>query len=1206
MQPLEKTLRKQLENTIKAARDIAEAAARAALEQLGVGDATPFSHLSDAERELRRNLRVHGRQLGDTFLPSPSGRGAGGEGRFQTLERLTEEVAYEHWHRMLFARFLAENNLLMYPDPDEPVAVTLEECDDLAADEGAANGWELAARFAADMLPQIFRLDSPVFQLALPPEHQQKLERLVTDLSLETFTASDSLGWVYQFWQANNKERINKSELKIGARELPAVTQLFTEPYMVSFLLDNSLGAWWAARRLSESDLQLAASEAELRQKAAIPGVPLEYLRFVQIPLNPPLTKGDLLDAASVAKSDLQDDSDQSPPLQKEGQGGFTWQPAAGTFDLWPKQLSELKTLDPCCGSGHFLVAAFLMLVPMRMALEDLTARDAVDRVLSENLHGLELDQRCVELAAFALALTAWRYPDAGGYRPLPELHIACSGLSVSVAKEEWKQLGLGKKNLTIALDWLHDTFKDAPVLGSLLNPAKTQAANLVQWDELSQTLNQALKMLPSPSGRGAGGEGSDEQHEIGVVAQGLAKAATLLAGQYQWVITNVPYLARGKQDERLRDFCEQHYPAAKNDLATVFLDRCLQLCMQGGTASIVLPQNWLFLTTYKKFREQLLTNDTWHLIARLGPGAFETISGEVVKAILITLSRGNPADQHDGLFIGTRHDHLIHGFDVSEPHTASEKALNLVNTHAISVGQLAQLANPDNTIVLSESTEHNLLKDSADGLAGILNGDSPRFQRQFWEFFNKGKYFVYQQGTVIKTAHFGGLEKVIEYDDVNGHIRLPADFRRERLHDSDQRGNSAWGKWGIAVSEMNVLPSALYIGNKYDSNIGVILPKVKNILPALWCYCSSRDYNSDVRCIDQKLNVTNATLVKVPFDEDYWTKIAEIQYPNGLPKPYSVDPTQWIFHGHPCGSVIWNDESKWTAHGSLRTDDTVLQVAVARLLGYRWPAELDAIMELAEQQREWVNRCEALLPCADEDGIVCLPPVRGEAAAADRLLNLLAAAYGDAWSNDSLAQVLNSADHAGKTLETWLREKFFTQHCKLFQHRPFIWHIWDGLRDGFSALVNYHKFDTKLLETLIYTYLGDWISRQKQDIANGIDGAEEKLAAAENLKKKLELILVGEAPYDIFVRWKPLSQQAIGWNPDLNDGVRLNIRPFLSVPDVGKRGAGILRDKPNIKWEKDRGKDVESAPWYHLFNGDRINDHHLSLAEKRQARDSS
>ena len=402
----------------------------------------------------------------------------------------------------------------------------------------------------------------------------------------------------------------------------------------------------------------------------------------------------------------------------------------------------------------------------------------------------------------------------------------------------------------------------------------------------------------------------------------------------------------------------------------------------------------------------------------------------------------------------------------------------------------------------------------------------------------------------------------------------------------------------------MRALPVTLYGGELFDNNSSAMGPLAGDKLAAVWCFCSSPEYNEAVRSIDQSLKVTNATLVKVPFDLDHWTKVAEEKYPNGLPKPYADDPTQWIFHGHPCGSVVWDEDKKRTADGPLRTEATVLQVAAARLLGYRWPAEFDADMELADEQRKWVRRCAELASFVDEDGIVCISPVQGEASASDRLLNLLAAAYGDDWSNETLATLLKSAGHAGKTLESWLRDKFFTQHYKLFQNRPFVWHIWDGLRDGFAALVNYHKFDAKLLETLIYTYLGDWISRQKQDIAANVDGAQERLAAAENLKRSLELILEGEAPYHIFVRWKPIEQQPIGWNPDLNDGVRLNIRPFLTVPEVGKKGAGILRDKPNIHWNKDRGKDMESAPWYHLFQGDRINDHPLTLVEKRAARE--
>lgn len=1158
MQPLDETLRNRLERTIKDARDSAEDAAHAALEQLGVGEAAPFAHLSEPERALRRKLRVHGRQLGDSL----------NGGKIQTMDRLIEEVAYEHWHRMLFARFLAENNLLMYPDPDGPVAVTLEECEDLAADEGAANGWELAARFAARMLPQIFMLDSPVFQLALPPEHQQKLERLVADLPLEVFTASDSLGWVYQFWQAKKKDEVNASEVKIGARELPAVTQLFTEPYMVSFLLDNSLGAWWAARRLTESDLQNVSSEEELRRKAAIPGVPLDYLRFVK-----------------------QDDG--------------TWTAAAGTFDGWPEQLADLKTLDPCCGSGHFLVAAFLMLVPMRMKLDGLSAREAVDAVLRENIHGLELDQRCVELAAFALALTAWKYPESGGYRKLPEVQIACSGLAVGSKKEEWIKFALhaadmiaGQKTqelfgspsdtslwhtqLSQSMEALYCQFSQAPVLGSLIDPnAVTGDIFRADYGKTAGLLQDVLKQ-----------ETESDYQETGVVAQGLAKAATLLAGKYAWIVTNVPYLARGKQDETLRNFCEQHYPEAKNDLATVFLDRCLDFCHPAGTTSIVLPQNWLFLTSYKKFREKLLKNDTWNLIARLGPQAFQTPMWDF-NVQLITLSKGKSSQQAAA-------PHMIRGVDVSQQRMAREKADGLLTSEVKSVEQAKQLGNPDARVVIDEEEAAELLVKFAHGVHGFGSKDSPRYFRQFWEIVRPNEDWQVMSTTVDNRVNFGGKQQIVFWQQGNG---LLAELGKKGL--AIPAGEIAWGKQGVAISQMRLLPATLHTGEIFDKNVAVVLPQSLAHLPAIWCFCSSPEYNEAVRRIDQSLKVTNATLVKVPFDFEYWYKVAEEQYPNGLPKPYSDDPTQWIFHGHPCGSVIWDEEQKLTAHGPLRNDDTVLHVAVARLLGYCWPAELDAGMELADEQREWVKRCEALASYTDDDGIVCIPPVRGEASASDRLLNLLAAAYGDTWSNDTLAALLKSADHAGKTLETWLREKFFTQHCKLFQHRPFIWHIWDGLRDGFAALVSYHKLDHKNLETLTYTYLGDWISRQKQEIANGVDGAEERLAAAEALKKKLELILEGEAPYDIFVRWKPLEQQPIGWNPDLNDGVRLNIRPFLTVPDVGKKGAGVLRDKPNIKWDKDRGKDVESAPWNHIFKGDRINDHHLSLEEKINAQEN-
>lgn len=1126
-QALDKTLRTQLESTVLAAREVVETACREEIERLGVADATVPAFLNDGQRKLRNRLRAHARQLGDPLHDNGK----------QETAHLLAEMAYEQWHRMLFARFLEQNNLLMY---DAYTPVTLDECAELLEEEtDCASSWELAGSLAAKMLPQVFRVDSPVLAVRLPINHQRTLEGLIMALSPAVFEAQDSLGWCYQFWQSKRKEEVNKSGVPIGADELSPVTQLFTEPYMVSFLLDNALGAWWAKRRLTDDHLRHASDEQELRERAAIPGVPLTYLRFVKVTD----TQGDL------------------------------WQPAGGWFDAWPQDIRELKTLDPCCGSGHFLVALFLMLVPMRMHLEGCDANTAIERVITQNLHGLELDGRCIEIAAFALALEAWRFPDAGGYRPLPALQLACSGQDVLAASNEWQQLAKQNPELEPALAWLKRQFSDAPVLGSLIDIKRAHYEGKGEGAPAPW-----LQLLDAQA------QSDDESKETQVAAQGLALAAKLLTGSYHLVATNVPYLGAKRQASGLRDYCENYYPEAKADLATVFLERCLDFNPQGGSSTIVLPQNWLFLTSYKKFREKLLAEQTWNLLARLGEKGFESSAAAGAFVALITLSKGVAPK-----------DAFLRGVDVSSSKSAVEKSNGCINSEILSIEQSEQNKNPDCAITI-EGKLGSLpkLSNFAICMRGIVSGDTDKWIKKYWEKATLGN-FRFLQSTPSMTQIGLGKEHIIDWSTKGLGMLRPG------------TENQAYGKKGIAHGQMRELPATNYDGALYDNNTATIVPTNEDDLIALWCYSSSPEFNREVRIIDQKMNVTNATLIKVPFDHFYWKSIAQEKYPHGLPASYTNDPTQWIFHGHPCASVIWDEESKWTKEGPVRFDETVLQVAVARLLGYQWPAELDKEMELADEQRQLVDEVVKLNAFADEDGIVCLPAVRGEAPAHTRLEKLLVAAYEDDWKNGALDKLLTAV--GSKSLELWLRDKFFEQHCKLFQHRPFIWHIWDGLKDGFSTLVNYHKLDRSGLERLIYTYLGDWIRIQEQGVKEARDGAEERLIAAKNLQQRLEAILAGEKGLDIFVRWKPLAEQPIGWEPDLNDGVRLNIRPFLKAADVGKKGAGILRFKPNINWNKDRGNDVASAPWYTLGlqygekEGARINDHHLSLEDKRAAR---
>lgn len=183
--------------------------------------------------------------------------------------------------------------------------------------------------------------------------------------------------------------------------------------------------------------------------------------------------------------------------------------------------------------------------------------------------------------------------------------------------------------------------------------------------------------------------------------------------------------------------------------------------------------------------------------------------------------------------------------------------------------------------------------------------------------------------------------------------------------------------------------------------------------------------------------------------------------------------------------------------------------------------------------------------------------------------------------------KILTDAGSLGKDLDEWLRDGFFAQHCKMFGQRPFVWHVWDGRKDGFAALVNCHGLDRAKLDKLIYTYLGGWINTQRDAVRQGVPGSDGRLVAAQTLQKKLITIADGDPPFDIFVRWKPLAKQPLGWDPDINDGVRMNIRPFMT--------AEVLRAKPNIKWNKDKGKNPDGS--------DRLNDLHPTRAEKEAVR---
>ena len=618
-------------------------------------------------------------------------------------------------------------------------------------------------------------------------------------------------------------------------------------------------------------------------------------------------------------------------------------------------------------------------------------------------------------------------------------------------------------ERLRNGMERLYRLFKEAPVLGSLINPRAAEGDLLVAaFHELQPLLEKALAQETK----------DDTAHEMAVTARGLAKAAEILAGQFTLVATNVPYLGRGKQEDVLKHYLDGVYSESRWDLATAFVERCKTLCAQAGAVSLVTPSQWCTGDKYISFRNTQIRRTSWNIAARLGTNAFETISGEVVNVILMILSCMQPEV-----------DHIVNFLDLSGLQLPSDKEAGMRTAGIQLFNQVSQLKNPDKRVTFRNSTSQKLLGAIAKSTEGLSAGDGERFIVKVWEKPCCDSDWRFLQTAPERTSLYCGLTDIVLWEDGNGEMA--------RSDAARIRGHSAWGKPGVVVAKMNGVRASVYLGALFAKNCAVLSTATAGACPAVLEFVTSPAFNDEVQRLDGNLNTATSVFEKVPIDLAYWQKMATEKYPEGLPKPFSSDPTQWVFNGHP------------------KNSDQGLHVAVARLVGYQWP----------RQTGSRFPDCPALDPdglekLADTDGIVCLSATKDEASAAERLRGLLVQALGPF----DLRALISRAGPKGsrsETLEEWLRDEFFEQHCTLFHQRPFIWHIWDGHKSGFSALVNYHKLTHANLENLTYVYMGDWIRRQQAAVDSGEAGSDLRLQAAKQLQARLKLILEGEPPYD-------------------------------------------------------------------------------------------
>lgn len=632
----------------------------------------------------------------------------GGSSQREAFDSFVRETAFTFLNRAVGLRCMEERGLLIV-DGQPETAIKSDPArgssslywrvrNELPSTTSPRDVWrETLQRACAAVSQQVrvlFDLESEYAAFfPLQPTLQKIVDALnAPDIAPETYAEDEILGWVYQYY---NQEEKNAVYAKLGKgkkierpEELAAATCLYTERYMVDYLLQNTLGALWMEMH----------PESKLYEK---------WPYYVKPP-------------------------EGNPILEREA-----------------KRVREITLMDPCCGSGHFLVRAFDLYVQMYREEGVESPEEIPVLILERNLHGIDIDLRAVQIAALALYLKGCSI-GGPGFRPRRlNLVAADAVLPGNAPPPEYMKRFDGDKELEALATGIWQGLKNVREVGSLLHPErvvdevverrrKREKDQLwkhgdVEWERWKADLLSGLR------------DEFEQQAQSEDLGQRLfgaeaAKGVSLmeaLGRAYDVVVTNPPYAGSGNLADFVKQFLQNEYPLGKRDLYSSFILRCIDFCEPHGYSGMVTQQPWLFIQSFRELRSHLLSTITIGTLAHLGPRAFEEIGGEVVSTVLSTVLKSRALLDHR--LVALR---LVDGKTPVQKErllarSSNGRMANLVfevpqESLKKLPGSMILYSAPPSLLVAMEVGK--TLGDYVSSVNGSRTGDNERFLRWFWE----------------------------------------------------------------------------------------------------------------------------------------------------------------------------------------------------------------------------------------------------------------------------------------------------------------------------------------------------------------------------------------------------------------------------------------------------------------------------------------
>ncbi|AEA60098.1 BREX-1 system adenine-specific DNA-methyltransferase PglX [Burkholderia gladioli] len=767
------------------------------------------------------------------------------------------------------------------------------------------------------VMPFLFERIDDESELLLPDNllrTDSVIARLIAGVPEEDWAQIESIGWLYQFYISERKDEVIGKVVETA--DIPAATQLFTPNWIVKYLVQNSVGRLWLEANPESALAQ--GLDYYLPPAAQVPEAQADLDRLVRVRI---------------------------------AEDGVALNPESITI------------FDPACGSGHMLVEAYELLKAIYLE-RGYRPRDIPRLILEKNLYGLDIDERAVQLASFALLMKA-RADDRRLLDAPLKLNICAvqdsvdtdDALIANIILDAAVQIDRGESSGSAHLfggdgvtDHAHSSglqaedlrmlvrfFRHGKAFGSLLIPP-------VELVEKLSTLSAVLDQVESDGNALA----KQYSHEL---RQYYLRPAQLLAGTYDAVIANPPYMNSGGMNAILKAFAQAEFPDSKLDLFSMFIERGFRWCKETGFNCMVTMQSWMFLSSFETMREKILANRTIASLVQIGFNSFPEINSKVAQACTFCIAA-----------VPIRH-HVAQYVDLNTaPQSSDKDEVFRKRTAAMvfSVDQTEFGTIPGSPIAYWASDRFRELfasgrtiEDIAFSKQGLATGENGRFIR-LWHEVSIGKiglsmdsraeakasgkkWFPHLKGGAFR-RWYGNFETVVNWEDDGREVRA---FGTENGGRARSRAQNVefYFKPGITWSDLTStffgsrqVPQGFIINTVGPS----LFAKSGHSLDGLLGYTNSRVFQRIVDVSLQGLHYNNGVIGSRPYvPPTHVEKVRALERELVAISRRDWDAYEgsWEFPGHPCASAearsLDNLEAAWNAWAQAKSADVRAMLAL-------------------------------------------------------------------------------------------------------------------------------------------------------------------------------------------------------------------------------------------------------------------------------------